>query len=277
MPYKKLEHLLNVSTIPLTLKRVNDVVSNEYYTLEDLVRVIESDQALATRVVGMANTAFYGMRGTVASIRRAALILGSDMVRSLAISVSLFSMKNSLESEFLNSLWHHSFEVAIASSLVAEAAGTVKKEDAFFAGLINDIGRVILYQAYGQDYIAISRGGAKGLLEREEENYEMTHPGVGAWLGETYNFHEDTIKAIRFHHTPEKWLESPEEEMYLTPIIYIGDHMASANSKGIAIDFIESDMHNKILQSVCITDKDYAKIKAELIEREKEVASFYEY
>ncbi len=277
MPYKKLEHLLDISTLPVTLKRVNEVISKEHFSLDDLVKVIESDQALATRVVGMANSAFYGLRGKVLSIKRAAVILGYEMVRNIAVSVSLFTAKNERDRLFLNALWHHSFEVALASSLIAEEAGIVKKEDAFFAGLINDIGRVVLYQAYGPAYIALSIKGSFGLEEREYDAYGFTHPGVGAWFGEAYNFHEDTIKAIRFHHTPERWLQNPEEEMNLTPVVYIGDCMVSGGKEKFAMDIIESEMHEEILQSLCLSDSAYEKIKAELKKREAEISKFYAY
>ncbi len=272
---EEIEGVLELSTIPRTLKSVMDVVNDEDSSMGDLVRIIEGDPALASRVVAMANSAFYGYRAPVKSISKATMVLGYEMVRNLAITVSLFKCQNSREASMLKELWRHSFTVATASSLVAERTGIAKKGDAFLAGLVNDIGRVVLYQLYGIKYLELAKSGCKGLLLKEFERFGVTHPDAGAWFAEKNKFHEETVMAILHHHRPEAWLEDNSPVMELTPIVYIADRIASGNKEGFAYDLAESPRHGEILSSVYINDGDIAEIRTELQTLEKSIISYY--
>lgn len=268
------ENMGNVSTIPMTLKKVIEVVGDDRSSIADLVKVIEHDQSLASRIIAVSNSAFYGFRGQVKSIPNAAVILGFDMVRNLAVSVSLFKSTNSLK--FMEKLWVHSFEVATASSLVADRTGLVKKEDAFLAGLINDLGRVILYQLYGDEYLKASSAGRGVLLEREEETFGATHSMVGRWFADAYKFQKECVLSIEAHHAPERYLSNYRAgSLQLIPIVYFADLIVSGDKEGFEFDLTPSPKHAEIMEAVYLDPAGLKEIKKELSGLEEVLNDFY--
>jgi HD-like signal output (HDOD) protein len=268
------ENMVNVSTIPTTLKKVIEVVGDEKSSTSDLVKVIGHDQSLASRIIAVSNSAFYGFRGQVKSIPHAAVILGFDMVRNLAVSVSLFKSTNSLK--YLEKLWIHAFKVATASSLLADRTGLVKKEDAFLAGLINDLGRVILYQLYGDEYIRASSAGRGLLLEREEEAFGATHSMVGKWFADSYKFQKDCVFSIEAHHTPERYLTNYRTgSLQIIPLVYFADMIVSEGEEGFEFDLTPSPNHAEIMEAVYLDEAGLQEVKEALSSQEDVINTFY--
>jgi HD-like signal output (HDOD) protein len=268
--------ITSLSTIPLTLKRVLEVVGNEKSTRKDLVEVIEHDQSLSSKIIGMANTAFYGFNGEVRSISNASVVLGFNMIRNLAVSVSLFRPSSNRTNDYLGDLWRHSFEVAVASGLLADRTGLVKKEDAFLSGLIVDLGRVLLYQIHGEEYIKVAGPGREGLLEREREAFGATHSQIGAWFIDNYKFQKECVLALQLHHEPEAMLQNYKAgTLHMIAIVYIADHIVSGDNHGFEIDLIPSSMHEEILSAVYLDARGLDEVSKALKDMEGQINSFF--
>ena len=266
----------SVSTIPVTLKKILEVLNDDLSTVSDLVKVIEHDQSLASKILAVSNSAFYGFRGQVKSIPNAAKILGFDMVRNLAVSISLFKPSNDKSLKYLKNLWEHSFKVATASGLVAARTGLAKKEDAFLAGLINDLGRVMLYQIYGDKYLELSTGSGKDLLNKEEEAFGASHSTVGKWFADSYKFQKDCVLSIEAHHTPDKYLSNYKAgSLQLIPIVYLADLLVSDGHKGFEFDLAPSPKHAEIMKAIYIDEAGLEEIKKDLAGLDEVVQAFY--
>lgn len=200
---ERVAELTKVSTIPCVLKKIIEVIDDKGSTVHDLEKVIERDQAIASRLVAASNTAFYGFPRKICSISQAVLVLGFEMVKGLAISTAVFNGLSKQGFPWLKEMWCHSFETAIASSMLAGHTGAVSKETAFMAGLLHDIGRPILYQIYGSRYAEISSMSNIDLVENEEAAFGATHADVGRWFADRCMFPVETVDAISFHHSPE--------------------------------------------------------------------------
>lgn len=250
------------STIPQTMKRVLEVVSSEKSSTSDLVKVIEQDQSLASKIISTANTAFYGFRGTVKSVPSAAVILGFNMIRNLAVSVSLFKGdKRSMK--FLGALWQNSFQVAVATSLLAERTGLVRKEDAFFTGLVVDIGRALLYQIHGSEYIEVSLREREGLTGAEREHFGADHSQVGAWFLEKFGFDKDCVIAVKHHHSPEEHLESFRTgSLQLVAMVYLADILAGGGKTGPENDTLLSPAHDEIVEALYLDSPGLEEVAA---------------
>ncbi|MBI5810816.1 MAG: HDOD domain-containing protein [Deltaproteobacteria bacterium] len=263
------EGILKVSTIPATLQRVFEVIEDDRSAMDDLVEVIERDPPLAGRIVGVANSAFYGMGRKVKNLPNAAVILGFNMIRNLAVSVSVFSSLTDEHGRLLKGLWRHSFKVALSASLIAERTGLAKKEDAFLAGLINDLGRVILYQLFRDEYMKVSEGGGAGIQQREEEAFGAPHTAVGAWFVDRYKFPRECVMSINFHHEPERCLSGGAlARTHLVPLVYLAGFIVSEGKSGFEFDFSPSPSHAEIISSVCMDDAGLAGIKKTVVEME---------
>jgi HD-like signal output (HDOD) protein len=266
----------NISTIPITLKKILEILNDDLSTVSDLVKVIEHDQSLATKILAVSNSAFYGFRGQVKSIQNATKILGFDMVRNLAVSVSLFKPSNDESLKCLKNLWEHSFRVATASGLVAIRTGLAKKEDAFLAGLITDLGRVLLYQIYGEKYLKLSTEAGAELLKKEEEVFGASHSTVGRWFASSYKFQKECVLSIDAHHEPERYLSNYHAgSLQIIPIVYLADLLISNGHKGFEFDLTASPKHAEIMRTIYIDKAGLKEIEEDLSGLDEVVKAFY--
>ncbi|NOX20412.1 MAG: HDOD domain-containing protein, partial [Nitrospirae bacterium] len=145
----------SLSTIPVVMRRVIEVVSDENASFEDLSRVIEHDQAIAEKVVSMANSPFFGHSGMINSIEQAVMFLGFDLVKSIAISMTVIHLFNKTEAKNITDFWEHAFEVAVISDVLCKKIPITDGGVCFLSGLLHDIGRLIMYLVYKGEYIAL--------------------------------------------------------------------------------------------------------------------------
>jgi putative nucleotidyltransferase with HDIG domain len=191
----------------------------------DLGRLIESDPALSTQVIRLANTAFYGLSGKVASAWRAVTVLGLATVRALATTAAfdLFSEKGrSVPDDF----WPHSVTTAAAASCVARRLG-YQSNDAFSAGLLHDIGAALMFRRAPRRYDAVldrmQADPEVTLIEAEQAEFGITHAEVGAAALSVMKFPPELTAAIATHHLAPALVEP-----MLGKIVLVGDAIACA-------------------------------------------------
>jgi putative nucleotidyltransferase with HDIG domain len=168
----------------------------------DLGRLIESDPALSTQVIRLANTAFYGLSGTVSSAWRAVTVLGLATVRAIATTAAfdLFSDKTrAVPDDF----WSHSVTTAAAAAVIARRVG-IQPSDAFSAGLLHDIGAALVFGRVPRRYEAVrSRMAADRDLtvcDAEHLEFGVTHAEVGSAALSVMRFPTEMVEAIGSHH-----------------------------------------------------------------------------
>jgi putative nucleotidyltransferase with HDIG domain len=168
----------------------------------DLARIVEADPVLALRVVQLANSASYGLGGTVTSISRAVALLGFSTVRALAASALVAMPDDAEDKRFEPGYWSHSLATALAASVVARRTA-VPPADAFTVGLLHDLGAAVLFHRLGQGYTAVRELAGHSnskLLETEQKAFGVTHAELGARLLETLSFPAPVVDAVRQHH-----------------------------------------------------------------------------
>ncbi len=195
---KDVQRLKSLSTIPVVMKRILEAAGDEHKGHGDLGRIIEHDQSLAERVVAMANSPYFGHTGLINNIEQAILLLGFDLVKGLAISMSVFKMFSKTEALKANRFWAHSYRVAIASSLMCDKIPVTTPGVCFLAGLLHDIGRVVFLSLYPEKYKPIIFEA--GLIEKERELFGVDHPEVSGMFLENTLIPDEIIIAVRFHH-----------------------------------------------------------------------------
>lgn len=163
--------------------------------------LIETDPALSTRMIRLANSSYYGMRGSVSSAQRAVVVVGISTVRAIGTSAmfDLFAEKGRAVPE---DFWSHSLATAAAASTLAGRSG-VNPSDAFSTGLLLDLGGALMFRRARRRYDTVLERVANGealLLEAELEEYQIGHAQVGAAALELMGFPSDTVTAVRHHH-----------------------------------------------------------------------------
>jgi putative nucleotidyltransferase with HDIG domain len=177
-------------------------------SMEDIATTIGSDQGLTTRILTLANSAFYGLQSQVTSLSRALAILGIKEIRNifLAICVQSRSQDFPLPEDFnLNTYWEHQIKVATAAKALAEAAGDINPDDAYTAGLLHDLGKLVSAMHANQDWQAIQDAHQEqGLpyVKAEESHWGIEHGVIGALIMRAWNLPPELAEPVNWHHSP---------------------------------------------------------------------------
>ncbi|HSR70028.1 MAG TPA: HDOD domain-containing protein [Acidobacteriota bacterium] len=199
-----LEELPTVS--PVVLKLIS-VASDPDAGLREVARILQADQSLASKILRLANSPAFGFSGRIASIDRATALLGLDLVRSAALSVIVVDLfRDEKDSEMpLCEFWRHSMTCALASEALADRLGHKNAKEAFLAGLLHDIGKLVLLKWDRQKYDAVlkeARDREEPLLAVEERILGAGHTWVAKTLMEHWHFPDSIRNAAWLHHQP---------------------------------------------------------------------------
>ena len=223
-----------------TVMRMTADINTEIHKLS---HVLSTDQALTARVLRMSNSPFYGRMRGVGSLNEAIMILGFYTIRSLVVATSTYAMfKRDNNGGLERDLWNHSLAVALGSRIVARRVGSPKIEEAFLAGLMHDIAKLVLLQRFPEDYkpvlAAAARRGAPH-LEIEREQLGFTHAELGAIILEQWNLPKFLVDVTRYHHDPDACAGEPETENGVTKTIHVVC-FANELAKSLGYGFRES-------------------------------------
>ncbi len=199
-------------TLPMIVSTLNDLIRNPNTSAADIHQVIAKDQALSARILKLVNSAFYGFSERISSISHAIVILGFNTVKNVALTASVLNMfhdqgeSGSEDSFDQKSFWLHSLAVAATARMIATKIKLPAVEDIFVAGLMHDIGKLVLDQFAHDDFVAIRKlVKEKKILIREAENEifdGINHSQIGAWLATRWKLPTGLVQMIGFHHRP---------------------------------------------------------------------------
>lgn len=193
----------NLPTIPTVLAKILELSESVDANGKDLIAVVEKDQALTGKMLRLANSAFFGQNRRVATIWRAVLLLGFGTVRNLALGVKVWdALSTGVPRERAEGLWAHAVGVAGAAKTLAGKLRSGDPDEAFTAGLLHDVGRLVLAMRFKDDYWTVTKGVAErepvDALERAA--FGVDHAEVGGWLLEAWALPAPIVEQVRSHH-----------------------------------------------------------------------------
>jgi putative nucleotidyltransferase with HDIG domain len=221
----------NLPTIPGIVAKIARMVENPETSAAEVGRLIAQDQVLSAKVLRMANSAFFGMSRKISSISQALVILGFEVVKGLVLTSSVFDMIQ----KSMAGLWEHSIGCAAASGAVATLLGRPDAEEILVAGLLHDLGKVVLALNLPDEMTLVRekvKGGDVLFYEAENQVLDFDHSELGQWLAEHWNLPESLAEPMRLHHRPEKAVLKPE----CTAIVHVADIIVRAKGFGNAGD-----------------------------------------
>ncbi len=205
---KRLDKIEDLPTIPNTLQRVLTSIDEVTTSAQSMEEIIREDPVLTARILKIANSPYYGLVTEVSSIARAVVVLGFEEVKNLVIGLSLtntFSGDLSFEGMDGASIWIHSFAVAHAAKMIAEAMETLDPDALYTGGLLHDIGRVLMciyFPDEMKEIVGVARDRRIPLVEAEKE-VGLSHEEVGAYLAKKWKLSDLLFNVIRYHHHPQ--------------------------------------------------------------------------
>lgn len=230
---KILSKLRDLPTLPEVATKVMEIANNPRSSAADMAKVISQDQALTAKILKLVNSAYYGFPRKISTITQAIVILGFRTVRDLVLNISISDMFNSKSVGGLNaeSLWLHNLGTAVTAKILAKRVGYDPVEEAFTAGLLHDLGKLVLIKLFPQEYekiATIAKNGDRWIRDVEESILEIDHSIVGKWVAENWKFPPQLVQAIQMHHQPNLDNEYPE----LTSIVHGSDILARIKKIG---------------------------------------------
>lgn len=224
----------DLPSLPELAREMLNDLNNEDISLETIVEKVALDQSLAAKVIQLANTSYYGNNSKVVTIQQAVSMLGTKNLKDL-IRTTIFNKNLPIARcrGFDNkSFWRHNIATAICAEIISRKLH-LKHDFAFTAGLLHDIGRLVLVSKFPKHYeqvINCARENDCELVEAERAILGVDHVGVGLILALQWNFSDVIQDAIRGHHTPN------DEELHpIASIIHV------ANAIVHALDLSESE------------------------------------
>lgn len=175
-------------------------------TPKDLAHIIQCDPAVATRLLKVANSSMYGFAGEITSIELAIVAMGFRSVKSMAVSIAaagVFESKSETVAAESKRLWLHSLATGTISSAVAKHAN-VKPEDAFLAGVVHDVGKLVFLDLAAASYVEAMTNSCSSLRNVVEINaYGISHQIIGERCADEWGLPGEVNSAIASHHEPE--------------------------------------------------------------------------
>jgi len=205
---EKIIHVTNnLPTLPTIYTSISESMANPLTTADDIAKIIATDQAAASKVLRVANSPIYGFRGNIDTISKAIFNLGFNEVRNIVLALSVinfFSKSKSIDSFRPIEFWQHSIAVGIGARLIANESGIKNLENYFLAGILHDIGKLLIFQIAPEEYANVletARNEKMFIRTVEKESFGLDHSTAGRYLADKWKLPEPLKNCISFHHS----------------------------------------------------------------------------
>ena len=220
----------------------------------EVSKILSSDPALASKVLGLVNSPLYGFSNKISTVNQAVAVIGNKPIRNLVLSLSCVDMFKRYKGPVdLSSFWFTSISTAIAAQLLATRVRYPVAEDAFTAGLVLDVGQLVLSMFLPDTYRAVLDEGASYVLENESQMIGVNHSVVGALLLEYWQLPHHIVEIVENHHFDEGFLASDNQ---LLNIVHAAGLIGSINSN-TPVDCFSSIYADQILLQLEIPVDEY--------------------
>lgn len=250
-----LRTLDDLPAMPQVAEKARQIISKETSTFHDLAQVIETDQAIAARVLKLANSPYYGQAGKVTALQRASVVLGMKTLNELlTIACAGGLLGPQLKGYGLESgdLWLHSLAAAGCAKMIAAKHNPALADDAFSAALIHDCGKLILDKYILERQAAFGKyiDEGKSFLAAEKDILGFDHAQLAADVCTKWLIPKNLATAIEFHHNP-----AAARGNELVNIVHAADGIALMSGIGSGIDGMLYEVDGNVMDALGISNE----------------------
>lgn len=200
---------IRLVSLPEVCIRVNEMLDDSAVTAIELGNVISQDTSLTARLLKIVNSSYYGFQAKIETVSRAVAVVGLRELRGLVIAASAIETFSHFPDEVLNKVrfWRHSLYCGVIARLLAEQCHVLHSERLFVAGLLHDIGKLIIAQRCPQETRMVGIAAKSKLIEEfkiEQDLFGFNHAEVGGELMKAWNMPETLFESVAYHHTPRR-------------------------------------------------------------------------
>lgn len=267
---------LDLPVLPATAQKVLGLMSDPDISIEKIKRLITTDPALATQLLKVANSAFYGGHRNIQNLTQAILRLGLNAVRNIVVATSL---KNVYKRFGLTEklIWEQMLGSALAASHIARHTRLVDAEDAFIGGLLHDVGKIVLNNEYPDKFALVMQRVYNESITFEEavsDVFDFTHREIGVYLVRKWGFPESLEMLIRSYDCQET-LASEKYLANLVTMITLADRMCQKFGMGWRKAIGDDINYGNLPESLELSPEQLAEIEAIAKDSFKQGAEFY--
>ncbi len=239
-------------TMPSLYSQLVKMLEQDEATVEKVGDIIKQDPAMSAKLLQLVNSAFFGIGRKCADPSQAAVLLGIDTIKNLVLAIGIFSqfkrVKLSVGEFSVDALYNHCIHAAQTCKLIAEAERVDRemKDLCYLAGMLHDMGKLILVQEMPEQYDKFYRSMRDenlSIVDAERAAFGVDHGKVGAYLLGLWSLPEPVVQATAFHHDLDK---IPHHKFSPLICVHVADSLVSAYSDDIAV--IHSPIQEKFLK-----------------------------
>ncbi len=248
-----------VRPIPQVALKIARMMDEGDYEIDQVASEIKQDQVISARIITMSNSSFMGLRKRIDSIDRALIVLGEKLLLQMVLSVSIeLYFFDTLQGYSLckGGLFKHAMGTATVCEKLARYTGKAPPEVAYTAGLLHDIGKVVLDQYISKAFPFFYRRtqiDRVDICKAEKEKLGITHQEAGGLLAENWLLPENLSDSIRHHHNPESATKAHE----LAHLVYLADLLMAGFQTGQEIKGLNMDNLPSRLQTLGLTTSQF--------------------
>ncbi|MBU0946640.1 MAG: HDOD domain-containing protein [Proteobacteria bacterium] len=223
--YARLERSKNLPALPQVLLKLIETCDKDDMHLSELSQIIIKDPSISSRVLALVNSAYFGLNNRFSNLDQAVVYLGADTIKNISLTASVeqvFSKLRKNEQFPMSRFWWDSFTTAIYAKRIARQIAYVNMEEAYLAGLLHDLGQLLLWMNFAQECMAIQDLVAGGTVRcsAEEEQIGINHCEAGAWLVRKWKLNSFIADTILYHHAS---LEQVKGAFPLVKLVYLAE------------------------------------------------------
>lgn len=252
----------HLQPIPQVALKVMRLIHDGNYSLDQIAEEVRRDQVITARILSLANSAMFAKKKSIETLDHALVVLGQDQLLKLVLMAavqSYFEQSATGYSLCKGGLYHHAVGCAQVAEILARTTGKVEPRIAYTAGLLHDIGKVVLDQYVARAFPLFYRQSMEkneNFISVEKRLLGLDHTEVGRMLAHQWLFPDSLIQVIRYHHQPEK----SEEYRPLAIVVYLADLLLSRFHIGFELERLDTDALTEHLKSIDLTVHNFSEL-----------------
>ncbi len=239
---KILAAVKSVPSLPSVVIKLRKYLNDPDVSFDELAKVIQVDPGLTANILQLANSAYFGWAKTIKTVKEAITRLGTNRIFQMVLCMSVAPLVRKPIRGYdtdAEGLWEHSIAVAICAEQLAEALGLKDMDEAFTAGLLHDMGKVVMgtfVEVDDEPIKEIMRSDGLSFNEAEQMVLGIDHAEVAGELLSSWNLPADVVAAARWHHRPGK---AEDEHQTLVDLVHVADVLCINVGWGMGSDGLQ--------------------------------------
>jgi HD-like signal output (HDOD) protein len=236
-----ISQLDSLPSLPSVYNEIMEELQSQDPSIKRVAEIIEKDVGMTVKILQLVNSAFFGLFRHVSSPFQAASLLGLDTIKALALSVQIFTQfdQKKLPRFSLAELQDHYMATGALTRAIAKAENQEQTmvNDSFMAGLLHDLGKLVLAVNFSEKYsqsLLMAQEKNIPLWEAERMTLGTSHAEVGAYLMGLWGLHDTIVEALAFHHCPGKL---PGKGFNPSITVHVADALAHEHAAGSQHEF----------------------------------------